>query len=210
MNLADRIKEMLGKGIPSSAVASAVGCDPSYVSQLMENDDFKNEVFLERAKGLEAGIVRDNNWDEIEDLALKQAKATLPFVTRPSELIRIAQLANSAKRRATEAQGIADGSSAPQVTLVFSQQAAVSLKFNSEAQVISVDGRSMQALPTNKLAGMVAQLPSAASDIELLPSFVAKTPAREAEKQKVLSTLEAIGGDLQPPHVPNVLEKESA
>src|SRR6478736_8339071 len=106
MELRDRIKEMLGKGLQQSVVASAVGCDPSYISQLMEEEEFKMAVLIARATTLEGGIKRDNSWDEIEEMALAKAKDGMNYLSNPRDLIRIAHLANGAKRRAVETQGL--------------------------------------------------------------------------------------------------------
>jgi hypothetical protein len=38
----EKIKELLGSGLSNDVVASAVGCDPSYVSQLMSNETFRD------------------------------------------------------------------------------------------------------------------------------------------------------------------------
>jgi hypothetical protein len=188
--LAERIKQLLGTGLPTGIVASTVGCDPSYISQLMENENFHDEVLHLRAGKAEKAVARDGSWDNIEELALQQAEKVLPFITRPQELIRIAAMANSAKRRATE---FASGSesAAPTVTLVLPESASIHFQMNMNSQVIEVDGRSLQALPTKTLA---AQLAARRENRELAGIVEVAVPrALPNERKKVESTLEAIG-----------------
>lgn len=205
MNLAERIIDMLGQGLPGNVIASAVGCDPSYISQLMENDETRTIVAEKRAVRAEAGLRRDEKWDKIEDLALERAMSMLPLLTRPTDLVRVATMANAAKRRSTEVAGVND-STAPVVTLNLPQAAVVNFQMNVNSQVIAVDGRSMQALPTNKLAKMVEQ-PLA----DLRESITVDTPAPVvAQRKKVVSTLESLGYADEAFPVPAILNAPGA
>ena len=203
MELADRIKTLLGQGLPGSVVASATGCDPSYISQLMEQEGFKNDVLVARAGKAEAGVARDTNWDKVEDLALERAVALLPLVSRPSELIRIAGMANAAKRRATE---FANGSenASPSVTLVLPTGASILFQMNSQAQVVEVDGRSTAPLPTQHLGKMIAERRLAREGVGVVEVAVPKQLA--TERKKVATVLESIGFADEPVPVLNILE----
>ena len=88
-----RIKKLLGNGLPSSAVAEAVGVDPSFVSQLLADEDFKREVLTAKAARAEQALERDARWDRIEDKVLEKAEQMLPLISRPRDLIAIAQVA---------------------------------------------------------------------------------------------------------------------
>jgi hypothetical protein len=202
MELADRIKTLLGQGLPGTVVASAVGCDPSYVSQLMDQEEFRNDVLVAKATKAEAGVSRDNKWDQVEDMALDKAVAMLPLVSRPSDLIRIAQMANAAKRRTTE---FANGSesASPTVNLILPPSANIVFQMNAQAQVVEVDGRSMTPLPTQHLAKMIAQRRldnEAAGVVE-----VAVPKQLATERKKVETILEAIGFSDEPVPVPSVM-----
>lgn len=199
MELRDRIQELLGQGLATSVVASAVGCDPSYISQLMEDIDFRESVVVSRSRKVESQVVRDNKWDAIEDAALERAQKTLPFVQKPSELIKIAALANAAKRRTAEAAGVSENA-APIVQLILPEAAAIHFQMNRESQVISVEGRSMQALPTKSLAKLVAE-----DTLQVEDARTVEIPAMTKERKKVESILEQIGFADEPVPVPSVL-----
>jgi AraC-like DNA-binding protein len=203
--IAERIKQLLGQGLSTSVVASAVGCDPSYVSQLLEDTEFHSEVLGLRAGKAEENVKRDGSWNEIEDLALQQAKKVLPFVTKPGDLVRIAAMANSAKRRATE---FANGSesAAPTVNLVLPESAVIHFQMNQNSQVIEVDGRSMQALPSKHL---VQQMAERRKDRELAGvqtvELVGVSRVQETERKKVVSILDQIGYADEPVPVQKVV-----
>lgn len=205
MELADRIKQLLGRGLSGTVVASAVGCDPSYISQLMENEEFKTEVLALRAGDAEAALGRDDRWNRIEDKALEKMEQLLPLVTRPTDVIRIAQMANAAKRTARE---LAHGneSSGATVNLILPESAVIHFQMNSNAQVVEVDGRSMQALPTNQLT---KQLADRREQRQVLTDMRVPTAVTN-ERKKAVSTLEAIGfSEDSVVDVPNILENRA-
>lgn len=212
MDLSERIKELLGQGLTTSVVASAVGCDPSYVSQLLDNQEFHNDVLVARATKAEASVRRDTKWNDIEDLALAKAAELLPLVHRPADLVRMAAMANAAKRRATEFAG-GNESASSTVNIVLPASATVLLQMNSNSQVVDVDGRSTMALPAKHLleqlearklgrehAGVVTiESPRAPSNGQPVST------ARTNERKKVMTILEQIGFSDQAEPVLNVL-----
>lgn len=202
--LADRIKSLLGKNLPTSMVASAVGCDPSYVSQLLEDEDFKNEVLIARAGKAEEAIKRDGSWDDIEDLALERAKMVLPHVTRPADLIRIASIANAAKRRAAELSG-GNENAAPVVQLVLPESSIIHFQMNAQSQVVEVEGQSMLPLSSKNLAAQMAARKQQRQDAGVV-TVEAKTPPPQlpAERKRAVSILEQIGYADEPVPVPKV------
>lgn len=208
--LAERIKQLLGQNIPGSMVASAVGCDPSYVSQLMEDENFKREVLTLRAERAEGAVKRDNSWDNVEQMALDKATQMLPLVSRPSDLIRIAAMANAAKRRSAEYGGAGENS-APTVTLSLPASATVHLQMNIQSQVVEIDGRSLAALPTKHLVEKLKERREARNqqgeivDVKM-PQLSAPVPTVvSTERKKVESILERIGYADEPVPVPKLL-----
>jgi hypothetical protein len=209
--LAERIKKLLGQGLTGSVVAAAVGCDPSYISQLLDDEDFKRDVSILRASNAEGAVKRDRSWDQVEDMALDKAIQMLPLVSRPSDLVRLAAMANAAKRRATEFAGGSENA-APVVNLVLPHAASIHFQMNANSQVVEVDGRSMAALPTKHLADKLKERRDgreAAGVIDVMPALpnVQLQPAQvvSTERKKVASILENIGYADEPVPVPKVL-----
>jgi len=100
----EHIRELLAKGLSQASVASIVGVDPSYVSQLMAQEQFAAEVGEGRALAVGAHIKRDERLDAIEDGMIGKVEEMVksPFMFRkPMEAVRALQIVNGLKRRAS-------------------------------------------------------------------------------------------------------------
>lgn len=206
--LAMRIQKLLGCGLPTTVVASTVGCDPSYVSQLLEDDEFKSGVLLARAQQTEELVTRDKNWNAVEDLALEKALQMLPLVSRPNDLIRIATFANAAKRRAGEYTGMHE-SQAAVVNITLPAGASVHFQMNANSQVVEVDGRSMASLPTKHLTERLKERREAREAAGIVDVSVPKLQEKQAvltERKKVETILEKIGYADEAVPVPKVMK----
>lgn len=94
-----RALELLGKGIPPAAVAAALGVDPSRITQLLSDDTFAASVVEKKFESLSKHATRDMAIDQLEDHLLDKLKDTLPFMTRPMEILKSFSVINAAKRR---------------------------------------------------------------------------------------------------------------
>ena len=94
-----RALALLGQGIPPSAVASALGVDPSRISQLLSDSSFAAAVVEKKFESLIAQTGRDTQIDSLEDKLLEQLKFALPMMTRPMEIVKAYSVINAAKRR---------------------------------------------------------------------------------------------------------------
>ena len=204
MDTTERIKKLLGSGLPPSVVAEAVGVSPAYISQLMEHQEFSDAVTLARATKAEAAVARDSRWDAIEDKVLEKAESMLPMVTRVRDLVAIGQIANNAKRRAAEFAGV-ENTHAPMVTINMPNAAVVHFQMNPNAQVIAVEGRSMLPLPTQNLQKHLQQMKEEREAAGIVDVSV-NTPARLSEKKKVESILEQIGYAEEAVPVPSIMQ----
>jgi hypothetical protein len=146
----DKIKALLGQGHSAELVSTIIGCDPSYISQLLENEDFRNEVSELRVKSLQAATDRDHKWDELEDKLLDKLKEAVDFVIKPREILQILAAANAAKRRgATAQEGITINNQV--VNLLMPTKLTTVFSVNQNNQVIGVGDKSMLTLPSNKI-----------------------------------------------------------
>jgi len=101
--LKDRICKLLGQGIEGHRVAAAVGCDPSYISQLLADDNFKAKVQDYKLANLTEATERDKRYDKLEDKLLSKIEQDidnnpLAFKTT-TEKVRNLVAINSLKRR---------------------------------------------------------------------------------------------------------------
>jgi hypothetical protein len=170
----DRIIELLGKGISAVQVASAVGCDDSYISQLLSEPGVSEQVQALKATHFAKYAEQDASLDDAEARALQRVSQLLDFATRPAEAVRIFGILNAAKRRTSDtlqnAQPVAQT-----VQLDLPAAARVRFTLTTDRQVIEVEGRSMTTMPAKSLAAQLEQRNAArllATDVPsmLLPS----------------------------------------
>lgn len=194
-DLTDQIKEMLGCGISQSAISSTLGVDPSYISQLLTNDEFRNDVQRKQIVNLKGATDRDKKLEALEDKAIERLSQTIDFVTKPMEAARILSIVNNTKRRGAEVNGQNAAGGAPIVNLVIPEAARVAFTFNESMQIIDVQGRSMAPMPTTRVQEMLAERKKQRVQIQ---------DANAAEK-----IYERLGGEtlvkLEAPAVKNVL-----
>jgi hypothetical protein len=111
----ERIKELLGQGISPAIVASAVGCTPSYISQLMAEESFATEVAELRC----SEILEDSDWDSrldsLENKLIEKLEHLVPMMLRPREVLEALTKINSLKRRTSVASSGQNLQTAPTV-----------------------------------------------------------------------------------------------
>lgn len=147
----DRIKEMLGRGIPAVNVALAVGCDESYISQLMSDEGFAAEVQAAKAAVFDKFAQQDDSLDAAEQKALEKVAQLVPFITRPGEAVRAFQVLNAAKRRTQNGATLAQQQASTIVNIALPQVARVAMLADHNKQVIEVDGRPLITMPAKEL-----------------------------------------------------------
>jgi hypothetical protein len=172
----ERALSLLGQGIPPSAVASALGVDPSAISQLMSDSDFAEKVTDAKFTTLSKYNEHDSSIDALESKILEKMKDTLPYMTKPLELLKSFQILNSAKRK---------GSLAPEsvttkqtiVQLILPEITMQRFQSNVHNQVIQVGEQSLLTIPSNRLLALT-EAQNVSTRIEGLPNTTTTETAR--------------------------------
>ena len=102
-----RICKLLGQGYPAHTVSTALGVDPSYISQLLSDDAFKAKVQELKLTHLTEKTQRDQRYDGLEDKLLSKIENDidnnpLAFKTT-TEKVRSLVAINGLKRRGANA-----------------------------------------------------------------------------------------------------------
>jgi hypothetical protein len=152
----ERILNLLGSGLSNEVVSTTVGCDPSYVSQLMSDEDFRAKVVALRTQTLTANTERDKKIDAIEDSIIEKLRDSLEYVIRPDHLLRAFAVVNKAARR-----GIAPAAATVINNTVVNLQlpTAATQKFtlSENGEVIEVEGRQLATMPAKSLLNTLAK-----------------------------------------------------
>jgi hypothetical protein len=177
--LKDRIKQLLGEGLNPSVVANAVGCTPGFVSQLLADENFKQDVTELRVSKLTAATGRDRRYDNVEDTLLGKLETAIPLLFRPVEILAALRIINQATRRGASADQ-APVTYKTVVNLNLPEIARTKLVLNQDNQVIEIAGRAMATMPANVLLKQLG-----VEDAEQIPSF---GPQRSEEVGEFVST----------------------
>lgn len=146
----DRILKLLGSGLGGEVVSATVGCDPSYISQLMSDEDFRQQVLAMRLESLTADTQRDRAIDEIEDNLLTKLKAGLDFLIQPKDILRAYAIVNVAKRRGAKASDTTIVNNNI-VNLILPRQVVQRYTMSRTGEVIEVEGKPLVTIPAHKL-----------------------------------------------------------
>lgn len=151
----ERIISLLSQGISASQVAAAVGCDDSYVSQIISDPEVFKSIQSARAENFSKYLETDSIADRAEKMALEKVEKLIPFISRPLEAVRTYQILNAAKRRTNGAEVASPAATI--VTLEVPEKLAVSFKVTTDKQVIEVEGRTLTTMPAKSLTTRLAE-----------------------------------------------------
>lgn len=161
LHVKEKIKELLGLNLPNNVVASAIGVSEGYISQLLSDDIFKNEVSELRIKNTLEHAHRDKKYDSLEDRMLEKLEEKLDgslSFTKSQEILAAIKVLNGAKRRAAPAELNSQAATPGMVlNLHLPESAAFAAKFivNGENQVIEIAGKSVATMSAK---GVLKQL----------------------------------------------------
>ena len=146
----ERIRDLLGNGLSAEVVASAVGCTPSYISQLMSEDGFSQEVAALRVKHLSAANERDKKIDSLEDRILARLSELVDTVYKPQQLTSMFAVLNRAVRRGQPAH---ESVIVAQQIVNLTIPAAATRNFvvNQSGGGVQIGGQTMGTMPTHEL-----------------------------------------------------------
>jgi len=146
----ERVKSLLGTGISVQVVASAVGCDPSYISQLLSDENFALEVATLRAGDVIKYVDIDAKYDEIEKKLLEKLENTIPYFTKPRDILAALMAVNGAKRKSAGAPKD-DPTKQNVVSLNLPNIIVNNYKVNIHGAMVEVGGRSLTPMPSSIL-----------------------------------------------------------
>lgn len=135
----EQILSLLASGVAPSKVASAVGCSPSYISQLSDSPAFQEKLSSLKEE-------RDSKLDAIEDKIVAKLEKSVDLLFKPMEVLKYFQVVNQAKRSTT----LAATQLQPQqiVNIQLPSLTGTQFKLNAQNQVIQAGDQTLITLPT--------------------------------------------------------------
>jgi hypothetical protein len=99
MGTRERAMKLLGGGVDQEIVSTALGVTPGYISQLLAEPAFAQEVSQLRLLNLESATERDGKYDTLEDKMLSKLSEVADYMTKPREVLGAIAVLNKAVRR---------------------------------------------------------------------------------------------------------------
>lgn len=155
----EQVRELLGSGLGPETVASAVGCDVSYVSQLLADEVFAGEVSALRTVALQSYSKRDSSINAIEDKLLDKLAVMIEdnAFYKPKDILHAAATVNRMVRRGVvnTSGGAITVNNIVQLTLP--QHVVRKFTTNRTNEVVEVEGQTLVTMPAHQLLRGLAE-----------------------------------------------------
>lgn len=150
---AERALNLLGSGVPAVQVAQSCGVSESRISQLMSQHEFSEAVQRLRFDRLQKQNLRDEEWDSLEDSAVDRLKKRIDsgMIHDTNQLLRVAQIANSAKRRGVASPDSNQGAQSQIVQLVLPVQIVNKFTKDSSNRVITAGDQTLVTVQSGSM-----------------------------------------------------------
>ena len=180
----DRALQLLGQGLGTSVVASALGVTDARVSQLLAEQGFAADVQKLRFDSLQKSTSLDASYTDLEEILLGKLEDVIPLINKPRDLLQALTAVNGAKRRGQDSPDSASMSakvvqlSLPPalqqkfITNVFNQVVEVKDGQGNANSLVTVDSQSLtrflesQAGSAKELSNAEGSSESSASEAE--------------------------------------------
>lgn len=162
-SLQDRIAKLLGQGIEAHRVASVLGCEPSYISNLLADDTFSQYVQNLKLQNLQEATARDKRYDKLEDALLDKIEHDVehnPLAFKStSEKVRNLQAINGLKRRGANADSLA-GTQVTQNIVQIMLPTMLASKFikNANNEIVQAGNKNLLTMQSNSLQSLANNL----------------------------------------------------
>lgn len=150
----EKMKKLLALELPQSAVASALGCSESLVSQKMTEADFIADVAALKLARLEDSSQRDEKLDKLENTIIDKLEKGINYMLKPQDLLGALKVISAVPRRSQPNMTGASVQLSQTVKVVLPNVMAVTFIKNTQGEIIEAGGRSLATLPSKVLKQM--------------------------------------------------------
>lgn len=149
LKLKDKIKKLLIANVKPSEICASIGTDPSYISQLMNDEKFALEVLEGRATAAALRGNLNDEYDTIEGKLLEQLKNLVQMPLKTFELARLLQVVGSRKREPVLPNP--DANVKKVVHLHFAPKMLEKFVIDSNRNVVGIGTKSFAPMPSSEL-----------------------------------------------------------
>jgi len=179
----ERALSLLGAGVQQETVATALGVTPSYISQLLSDENFAHQVTQLKFEALSKHTQRDASYDELEDTLLTKLKKNVNLLIRPQDILGAIKVVNGATRRGTGSQeNLVSQSNIVQITMPVAIVQQFTTNINN--QVIQAGEQSLLTMQSGDLRKQAEKLQD-----EKVISTTASEPNESKESNESNNTM---------------------
>lgn len=162
MNI-ERITTLLASGLKPSNVASIVGCSPARISQLAQQDDFKNLLAAKQAEADATDVEEQalsNKYHAAEHALLNQILELAPICEMrdaTAALRVVAERQDKAKTRLNPVQG-SQAVIQQVIQITIPQHAMPNVVLTSDKEVLAIDNTNLAPLSSTGVTSLFASM----------------------------------------------------
>lgn len=159
----DRAAKLLAEGLSPSTAASVLGCTPAYISQLLQNEEFKAQIAAYRAE-----VIPQKSDDELittkylglEHKLLQAMESALPGAELPHITNALKVVADRQEKRLSRLhQPVAPANNSTQVVVQIAIPASSipAITLNQQREVIAIDNQPMSPMASSAVQNLFKQ-----------------------------------------------------
>lgn len=145
------ILKLLSDGHTQETVASTLGVSAAAISIQLSKDWFKSELAARKSIKLEKYTKMDEGYDRLEQTVLTKLEHSLPFVTKPSELVGILSKLNNAKRRLGDSGKLTQAPVTQIINITLPTSVVHKFSRTKDGHVVAVDDKSLVTITSNSM-----------------------------------------------------------
>lgn len=151
----ETVIEMLSNGVPSTAIASALGLLDEEVSVILSEEDIEREVQERRAQRFASQLEIDKRVERAESAILEKIESLIPYQTKVANAVAIYRVLNQAKRKTGDSGANPQAPSGTVVQLNLPPTARVNMLLTPDKQVIAIEGQTLNPMPAKQVANIL-------------------------------------------------------
>jgi len=180
---AARLLKLLGTGISQTEAAAAVGVTDSFVSQLMGEADFSSQVEALVSQAAVDSVEIDQNYVEIEKVAVERLKTNMAFITSTDQLLRVIKVTNEAKKKVLGSEVRKEqGAVLHPVKISLPGCIINNYIVNPQNEVVSIGGREMVTLNSSSMANLVQKAREQPQLVESVNTKIEEIPRGKSKQ----------------------------
>ena len=145
----EKVVDLLASGLSTSAIAEALGCSQSYISQLQSQDSIAEAVQAKKVAKTAKAIETETKLTDIKQVLVNRLSELAPYMTKPMEVVRVLEVVDNMERKSAMRPAQSTGNQI--VQLVLPKQSHVRFTLSAQNEVIEVEGRPMASLPAPQI-----------------------------------------------------------